>query len=167
MKYLIFIILCLNVISCGPRGMENPGAEAKTYSEKEFNGDSFDRLISAEAKAKGLTLKPDIKNLKNEMIPYVAELPEKIESTEDLIKYKVAIQAEIDAIDAYFVKYDGHFRIRNEDGDIKLKSLSEYMKTRLASFRNSWVQALAELESKEVTKTDKSESEPSTPAQSE
>src|SRR3989344_6737804 len=159
MKFLILIILCLNVISCGPRGMDNPGAEAKTYSEKEFNDESYRRLAGAEAKAKGLTLKPDIKNLKKDLIPYVAELPEKIESTEDLMEYKGAIQAEIDAIDAYFVKYEGHFRLRDEDGDIKLKSLTDYMIKRLTSFRETWVNALAELEGKEVVKTSKSESE--------
>ena len=148
MKALAVFFICAGVIaSCKGREVENPGADAKTFSEEEFVAESGQILKGSKAKKSGITV--EIASFKDDNFEFKVSLPEKIVSSEDLEASRKAIRQEINSIDAFLKKYEGYFRLRYKDGDLKLMSLKEESLKNLENLKQKWTEALKNLEERQ------------------
>jgi hypothetical protein len=140
------------MVACGPRSVENPAANAPTYSEEEYVRENLEIFQAKQAEKIGVALRIDFTGIVGGDFGYEVFIPEKKESTDSMSAYLEAIKAEINRIDAFLKKYDGKFRIRYKDGDLKVMSLTETGLKNLKHLRVAWVEALDKVEREEDLK---------------
>ena len=126
--------------------MENPAANAQTYTEEEFDEEGTNVLQGKQAKKVGFSLRVNIESYIKEDPIYEITLPEKIESTDQVQTYQKTVHAEIERIDTFLKKYEGHFRLRYKDGDLKVMTLTEGSVKKLTKLKLAWLEILQKLE---------------------
>ncbi|MGZ3743656.1 MAG: hypothetical protein ACXWRA_07380 [Pseudobdellovibrionaceae bacterium] len=155
MRFVFTLILCFNISGCMPQSVKNPAAKAPTYQHKDFKNEIQDIFQGNAVKNSGLKLETDIFSIFQgtetenfvilDRIKSVA-IPDKIDSTDQAQLYIGKVQKEIDRIDAFLTKYsEGPFRLRYEDGDLKVENLSEETIQKVKQLRQVWTDALEKL----------------------
>ena len=143
MKFIIILFLLINMTSCGSRSVENPAANAATYSEEEFAIDWHEVKTGGNASTAGAVIIFDESNGNDPATDKCkVYLKKKIETTEDATSLRKAVLTEIDRIDRFQSKYDSVFRVRYKNGDLKLIELTPQTRGTLTQLRKAWMRAL-------------------------
>lgn len=149
MRYVfaVFIFL-MSLTSCAPRKVENPGANAKTYSAEEYAFESNAVLNSAKAQMMGISIEKEIGEDKS--ILFKISFPKNMKSLDEVKECRQIILEELENIEIFLKKYEGSFRLRYKDGDLKLMRLNSEVLENIQGLKIKWTEALKQLELSEV-----------------
>lgn len=130
MRILIALALVLISIACAPKHVDNPAENAQTYSVEEYDQEYQGLDTEVLHENYGLVISSTSQNESSKKIQYHIDLTATqnfLEKPENQGKRKEiidVIQKHIESIDRFLLKYDGFFRIRYSNGDLKLIELS-------------------------------------------
>lgn len=85
----VILFFLLSSTSCAPRKVENPGANAKTYSAEEYSKEC-NEILNAE-KAQKLGISVETKTLEGQVVLFKINFPQSIKSMDEVKVYRKAI----------------------------------------------------------------------------
>ncbi len=141
--FAVFIFL-LSSTSCAPKKVENPAANAKTYSAEEYALESNAILNADKAQKIGISVEKEIGE--DQSILFKINFPKKMKSLDQVKACRQAIFEELENIEIFLKKYEGSFRLRYQDGDLKLKKLTSEVLDSIQVLKLKWTEALKQLE---------------------
>jgi hypothetical protein len=128
--------------------VENPAAEAPTYSEDEFNRENSELLEGKQVLKSGLGIRLDVTENSDGEPSYEVAIVDKTKTPAKVQAFQQAVRTEVERIDAFLIKYQGTFRIRFKDGDLKALTLTDTTLKQMANLRKAWLKALKKVENK-------------------